>query len=131
MSQRGIFQLFLMHGNVIGLLGIGFGMSLGLAICEAMPPTMAFIEHSFLPALAGFFKTLQELIPKVNIGGLAGRADSYVRWILNLYPEGGLPFLLQEYCLIGFSAWLLSLFASLYPAILASKQDPGVGLRWL
>lgn len=41
-------------------------------------------------------------------------------------PVKILPF---EYCVISMCAWLLSLGAALYPAIIASRQDPGTGLR--
>ncbi len=40
-------------------------------------------------------------------------------------------FLPLEYGIICIMAWILSLIASIYPAIIASKQDPGEGLRCL
>ncbi len=40
-------------------------------------------------------------------------------------------FLPLEYFLVCFFAWILSLAAALYPAMMAARQDPGIGLRSL
>jgi lipoprotein-releasing system permease protein len=50
-----------------------------------------------------------------------------------VYYQSKLPvrFLPFEYLIITFCAWGLSLLASLYPALVASRQDPGVGLRYM
>ncbi|MBP6218984.1 MAG: ABC transporter permease [Oligoflexales bacterium] len=50
---------------------------------------------------------------------------------LGVYYQNKVPvsFLPVEYMVIAFCAWMLSLLASLYPALTASKQDPGIGLR--
>ena len=47
---------------------------------------------------------------------------------LRLIP---IRFLWFEYLFIALSAWVLSLLAALYPALLASKQAPTEGLRYL
>lgn len=50
-----------------------------------------------------------------------------------IYQQKKLPvkFLPFEYVVVSVCAWLLSLGASLYPAVVAAKQDPGTGLRFL
>ncbi|MBF0441436.1 MAG: ABC transporter permease [Oligoflexales bacterium] len=55
----------------------------------------------------------------------------YVDVPTNIYYLRTLPvkFLPWDYALICFLAWLLSLFGALYPALIASKQNPSSGLR--
>lgn len=50
-----------------------------------------------------------------------------------VYYQTKLPvrFLWPEYLIISLCAWVLSLLASLYPAFVASRQDPGIGLRFM
>jgi lipoprotein-releasing system permease protein len=53
--------------------------------------------------------------------------------LANMGVATNLPvkFLPLEYVVICASAWMLSLLAALYPALMASQQDPGDGLRCL
>lgn len=51
---------------------------------------------------------------------------------VNMFYENKLPvkFLPTEYIIIALSSWLLSIIATLYPSMVAAKQDPGAGLRY-
>ena len=40
-------------------------------------------------------------------------------------------FLPVEYVVISSCAWVLSTLAAVYPAFVAAKQDPSVGLRYV
>ena len=40
-------------------------------------------------------------------------------------------FLPTEYLVIALSSWVLSILATLYPSLIAARQDPGAGLRYL
>ena len=68
--------------------------------------------------------------------GLGACAAIYFFQFINLpdglYYQRKLPvrFLPYEYMVISLSAWVLSLLAAVYPAIVASSQDPGTGLRY-
>lgn len=50
-----------------------------------------------------------------------------------IYYQNKLPvrFLPIEYTIIALCAWGLSILATCYPAMIAAKQDPGTGLRYL
>lgn len=50
-----------------------------------------------------------------------------------MYYQNKLPvrFLPVEYMVIALCSWLLSILATLYPSVIAARQDPGAGLRYL
>ena len=50
-----------------------------------------------------------------------------------MYYQNKLPvrFLPTEYAIIALCAWGLSILATLYPSLIAARQDPGAGLRYL
>ncbi len=52
---------------------------------------------------------------------------------VGMYYQNKLPvrFLPTEYAVIAICAWVLSIIATLYPSLIASKQDPATGLRYL
>ncbi len=75
----------------------------------------------------------------VILGLFIGVGLCMVLWLWQLdlppdvYNQKTVPvkFLPVEYCVICLSALVLSLLAALYPALVAAKQDPGSGLRFL
>ena len=102
MEQDDISKLFLIQGLTIGTIGVVFGLAIGLSIC-------LFLQN---------FKFLENLLELAFEGG---------------YFQTKLPvkFLPLEYAVISLCAWVLSLLAAVYPARVASKEDPGNGLRCL
>lgn len=96
MNPRSIAQVFMAHGALIGLIGVGSGLAVGLAGCW--------------------------LILKVGVIALPQ----------GLYTLQKLPvkFLPAEYSLICLGALVLIVVASVYPAYISARQDPGEGLRY-
>ncbi len=95
MNQKNIARLYLIHGLIIGLLGVLSGTILGISVCIIL----GYIE----------IFSLQEGV-----------------FYLKYLPVKFLPW---DYLVIAGAALLMSLIAGMYPAIVASKQPPGVGLR--
>ncbi len=90
--------------------------------------TRLFIVHGFTIGTVGIFLGL--------LLGVAVCAGIYYFKFLNL-PDGiyyhrqmPVKFLPLDYIVISFCAWTLSLVAAIYPALVASRQDPGMGLRF-
>jgi lipoprotein-releasing system permease protein len=87
-----------------------------------------YLAHGFSIGAVGIFAGL--------LVGLGACAAIYFFQFIDLpagvYYQRKLPvrFLPFEYCVIALSAWILSLLAATYPAIVASSQDPGTGLRY-
>jgi lipoprotein-releasing system permease protein len=97
MRQSDVGKLFLLHGGLIGVMGMVLGMLAGLGICTLL------YYFQFINLPDGVY--YQEKLP--------------------------VKFLPLEYGVICLSAWVLSVVAAVYPAIIAAKQDPGSGLRSL
>ena len=89
-----------------------------------------FLFHGLLIGLVGSVGGLvlglgfSSLIPYMQTVEVWEPIDMFFRTLAVRY----LPF---EYFCIAISAWLLSFVAGVYPAIEASKQEPGVGLRYM
>ena len=96
MSWQDISKVFMAHGSIIGVVGISFGLFMGLMVC-------LFIQKVGVVDLPQGLYSLQKLPVK---------------------------FLFKEYILISLGAFLLTVMASVYPAYIAGRQDPGEGLRY-
>ena len=96
MSWQDISKVFMAHGSIIGVVGIGAGLFMGLLVC-------LFIQKVGVVDLPQGLYSLQKLPVK---------------------------FLFKEYILISLGAFLLTVMASVYPAYIAGRQDPGEGLRY-
>lgn len=87
-----------------------------------------YLAHGFSIGAVGVFIGL--------VAGLIACQAIYFFQFIDLPPgvyyQRKLPvrFLPMEYFVISLSAWILSLIAAVYPAIIASSQDPGTGLRY-
>jgi lipoprotein-releasing system permease protein len=103
-SPRKIMGVFITQGLVIGWLGVAIGVALGLALALNVGTIVPFLEHTF-----GFQIMDADVYYVTTI-------PSEVRWT-NIAAIGG-------------AALLLTGFATLYPAIRASRTAPAEALRY-
>ena len=98
-----IMKIFIFQGFVVGLLGAFFGLALGVIISFNIDTIVPFIENTF------------------NIHFLS--KDIYY---INKVPS---EIMYQDLLLISIVAIFMSLIATLYPSLLASKFKPAVILK--
>lgn len=88
-----------------------------------------FLTHGFSIGTIG---VLLGILVGVSICGVIYLLH-FIDLNIPIFYQKKLPvaFLPLEYLIISICAWILSLLAALYPAMVAAKQDPGAGLRCL
>ena len=104
LSRKHIFQLFIVQGGLIAIVGITGGLIIGVGSCYLIEDIV-----SMLQALLGF-----EFLDT------------------SIYPINYLPVDLRgsDILSVSLSAFVLTLLASLFPALKASKTVPAVTLRY-
>ncbi|MEJ2213866.1 MAG: lipoprotein-releasing ABC transporter permease subunit [Gammaproteobacteria bacterium] len=103
-TSRMIMGIFIFQGMVIGLIGTLLGMTGGVLIAENLEQIVSTIEQVF---------HVQFIDPNIYY---INRLPSDLHW--------------NDVWLIGGSAFLISLLATLYPAWLASRTQPAEALRY-
>ncbi len=103
-DSRDILQIFLIHGLIIAFLGTGLGVGLGCLLSHYLPAVVAWAE--------GFF--------------------GFHFLNTSVYPVDYIPADLRtnDVLIIGGTAVAMSLVATIYPAVRASRVAPAVALRW-
>jgi lipoprotein-releasing system permease protein len=103
-SVRSIITMFAAQGALIGVIGTAFGLLLGIFISSLLGRFVAFVETSLgLDLLAGEIYLITDLPTQIRYAEVAQ---------------------------IGVLAISLSILATLYPAISASRQPPAEALRY-
>ncbi len=103
-SVRSIITMFAAQGALIGVIGTTFGLLLGIFISSLLGRIVAFVETSLgLDLLAGEIYLITDL-------------PTQIRYV--------------EVAQIGVLAISLSILATLYPAVSASRQPPAEALRY-
>jgi len=105
-----------------------------IALFRSLGMTQMEIAKVFL-AIGFFIGTIGTLIG-LSLGLGACTMLYFYQFVdlpAGIFYQSKLPvrFLPTEYFVISLCAWILSIFATLYPALTASRQDPGAGLRYL
>jgi lipoprotein-releasing system permease protein len=103
-SRGSVMSIFVIQGAFLGLLGVGFGLLLGVLGAVYIDSVVATLEQAF-----GF-----QLLPKGIY--LIERLPSDLQW--------------QDVLAIGPTALVLSFLATLYPSWRASVIDPAEALRY-
>ena len=103
-SRGSVMAIFVIQGAFLGLLGVGFGLLLGVLGAVYIDSIVASVEHAF-----GF-----QLLPKGIY--LIERLPSDLQW--------------KDVLAIGPTALVLSFLATLYPSWRASVIDPAEALRY-
>ena len=96
--------IFIFQGMIIGLIGTLLGMTGGVLIAENLEQIVSYIEQLF---------NVQFIDPNIYY---INQLPSDLHW--------------DDVWLIGGSAFLISLVATLYPAWLASRTQPAEALRY-
>ena len=104
MSAHGITGIFLVQGLMLGLIGIVLGMGLGVAVALQLPDIVAWFERMFG---AEIFDPSVYFVTSM---------PSELRW--------------NDVLWVGSIAFVISFFASCYPAYRASKIEPAEALRY-
>jgi lipoprotein-releasing system permease protein len=103
-SVRSIITMFAAQGALIGVIGTAFGLVLGIFISSLLGRIVAFVETSLgLDLLAGEIYLITDLPTQIRYAEVAQ---------------------------IGLLAISLSILATLYPAVSASRQPPAEALRY-
>ncbi len=103
-SVRSIITMFAAQGALIGVIGTAFGLLLGIFISSLLGRIVAFVETSLgLDLLAGEIYLITDLPTQIRYAEVAQ---------------------------IGLLAISLSILATLYPAVSASRQPPAEALRY-
>ena len=103
-SRGSVMAIFVIQGAFLGLLGVGFGLLLGVLGAVYIDSIVGAVEHAF-----GF-----QLLPKGIY--LIESLPSDLQW--------------QDVLAIGPTALVLSFLATLYPSWRASVIDPAEALRY-
>jgi len=103
-SPRSIMQIFIIQGTTIGVAGTAFGMLGGVILALNVEAIVSGIERMF---------GVDFLDPKIYY---ISKLPSDLHW--------------QDVGLVGFSAFALSLLATLYPAWKAARVQPAEALRY-
>jgi lipoprotein-releasing system permease protein len=103
-SPRSIMQIFIIQGTTIGAAGTLFGMLGGVLLALNVEAIVGGIERLFGVAF---------LDPKIYY---ISKLPSDLYW--------------QDVALVGFSAFVLSVLATLYPAWKAARVQPAEALRY-
>ena len=103
-TSRMIMGIFIFQGMIIGLIGTLLGMTGGVLIAENLEQIVSYIEQLF---------NVQFIDPNIYY---INQLPSDLHW--------------SDVWLIGGSAFLISLLATLYPAWLASRTQPAEALRY-
>jgi lipoprotein-releasing system permease protein len=103
-SRGSVMAIFVIQGAFLGLLGVGFGLLLGVLGAVYIDSIVATVEQAF-----GF-----QLLPKGIY--LIERLPSDLQW--------------KDVLVIGPTALVLSFLATLYPSWRASVIDPAEALRY-
>ncbi|MGD0916286.1 MAG: lipoprotein-releasing ABC transporter permease subunit [Thermodesulfobacteriota bacterium] len=102
--SRGILEIFVIEGLVIGVVGTGLGAILGLGMALNLEKVSGFVEKlfgfKFLPSDVYYIDKLPSQVNPLDVG------------------------------LIVMTAILIALLATLYPSWRASKLDPAEALRY-
>lgn len=105
-----------------------------IALFRSLGMTQLEIAKVFL-AIGFFIGTIGTLIGLLMGFGACGLIYFFqvVDLPAGIFYQSKLPvrFLPTEYVVIALCSWVLSIIATLYPALIASRQDPGAGLRYL
>jgi lipoprotein-releasing system permease protein len=104
-----------------------------IALFRSLGMSKAGVWKIFL-TIGVFIGTLGTLLG-LSIGlGICGLLHyfQFVDLPIGMFYQNKLPvrFLPTEYMVIAICSWLLSILATLYPSLVAAKQDPGTGLRY-
>ncbi len=103
-SVRSIITMFAAQGALIGVIGTAFGLGLGIFISSLLGRIVAFVETSLgMDLLAGEIYLITDLPTQIRY---------------------------EEVAQIGLLAISLSILATLYPAVSASRQPPAEALRY-
>lgn len=103
-SVRSIITMFATQGALIGVIGTAFGLMLGIFISSLLGRIVAFVETLLgLDLLAGEIYLITDLPTQIRYAEVAQ---------------------------IGLLAISLSILATLYPAVSASRQPPAEALRY-
>lgn len=105
-----------------------------IALFRSLGMTQVEIAKVYL-AIGFFIGTIGTLIG-LSIGIGVSTLIYFFQFVelpAGIFYQSRLPvrFLPTEYVVIALCSWTLSIVATLYPALIASKQDPGAGLRYL
>lgn len=103
-TPRSIMSIFILQGVVIGLIGTLMGVAGGVLIAENLEQIVGFFERLF---------DIQFIDPDIYY---INQLPSDLHW--------------EDVWVIGGSAFLISLLATLYPAWLASRTQPAEALRY-
>lgn len=104
-TQGAVLRIFFIAGATVGVLGTVAGVALGVLICENISAIEAVIE----------MVTGQPLFPP-DVYQLAGGIPAKLVW--------------SEVIGIAFCGFLISAFATFFPALAASRTDPVEALRY-
>lgn len=104
MSPASIMQVFMVQGTVIGILGTMIGMVGGVLLADNIESIVQFIEHQF---------ETRFLDPSI--------------YYISVLPS---QILWSDVALVCSISFLVSIMATLYPALRASKTHPVEALRY-
>ncbi|MEJ2687955.1 MAG: lipoprotein-releasing ABC transporter permease subunit, partial [Gammaproteobacteria bacterium] len=103
-TPRSIMAVFVVQGAIIGVMGTLLGVIAGVLLALNIPTIVPWIEHVF---------HVQFLSPQVYY---ISQLPSHLEW--------------HDVYVIGTTAFVLSLLATLYPAWRASRTQPAEALRY-
>ena len=103
-SPRSVMSIFIIHGSIIGIIGLALGVALGLSLAFNLETVVPAIEHALGMQL----------------------------WTKEVYYISELPSEVQwpDVTVIASVSFLLTLIATLYPSWRAARINPAEALRY-
>ena len=101
-TPRSVMTIFVFHGGLAGIVGVLLGLAVGLPLAAWAGPLTAAVEDILQTVLLGPDYGLAEMPSRIVIPEIVG---------------------------LGVMALLLSLIATVYPALRAARTDPAYATR--